>query len=57
MGKFADGEENRDVPISVVLIEPKVWPLEMLDSLADLDYVILWGFKTWALWIVLGQKC
>ena len=56
MSIFADGEENRNVPISVVLIEPQIWSFEMLDSLADLDYVILWGCKTWALWTVLGQK-
>ena len=40
---FTDGKENRNVPIIVSLTEPQIWSLEMLDSLADLYYVILSG--------------
>ena len=36
-----DGQKDGNVPIGVLLAKPEIWPLQVLDSLAQLDQVVL----------------
>ena len=46
IGMFPDGQEDGNVPSIVILAEPEVWSLQMLDSLTQLDQVILRSNQT-----------
>ena len=46
IGMFPDGQEDGNVPTIVLLAEPEVWPLQMLDSLTQLDQVVLRSYQT-----------
>ena len=57
MGLFSNRQQHGNMPVCIVLAKPQVWSLQVLDTLTQLDHIVLGGCHPLAKWRVLYQPC